>query len=365
MSNLSSHNLLSLETYDYLLPEELIAQSPLEPRDSSRLLVIDRKSGQIQHSVFSHLTNYLSTNDLLIANNSKVRRARLLGRRIQRTQGGPKLGGKIEFFLIEEKSSLVWEGLFRGSATAKPGLEFEVEGLNGKKIRGKILKGSIDSETGTVVAEFEQDPIALGVGYVPLPPYIKRSQVVGREKEDEEKNYQTVYAKVEGSSAAPTAGLHFTDRVFSSLNEKGIQWSEVTLHVGLGTFRGVKSENINHHKMHEESFELSQETSHLVNQCKSNGRRLVAVGTTSMRVLESLPEGEVAPCSSRTSLFIYPEAHRFKRVNALLTNFHLPKSTLFILVCAFGGVDLMKQAYEEAIRNRYRFFSYGDAMLIL
>jgi S-adenosylmethionine:tRNA ribosyltransferase-isomerase len=343
-----------LSDYDYHLPEELIAQHPVEPRDSSRLLVIDRRSGTWVHKHFRDLGEYFSKGDLLVANNSRVIKARLLGHRL--VEG--KLGGKIEFFMLEEKSPRVWEGLFHASAKYLAGLEFSVPTPDGKGLRGKLIRGSAESPSGSVVAEFDRDPVAAGAGELPLPKYIKHAP----EKDDAE-SYQTVYSKELGSAAAPTAGLHFTSSLIEQLRAKGVDWAEVTLHVGVGTFRPVKTENIAEHVMHEERFDISSEAAKKV---QAHRGRVTAVGTTSVRTLESaFKDGEVAAGVGRTSLFIRPGHFEFQVVNRLITNFHLPKSSLLMLVGAFAGRELILEAYQEAVRQKYRFFSYGDAMLIL
>jgi S-adenosylmethionine:tRNA ribosyltransferase-isomerase len=343
-----------LSDYDYHLPEELIAQHPVEPRDSSRLLVIDRKTGTWVHKHFRDLGEYFSKGDLLVANNSRVIQARLLGNRL--VEG--KLGGKIEFFMLEEKSPRVWEGLFHASAKYLAGLEFFIPTPDGKGLRGKLIRGSAESPSGSVVAEFDRDPIAAEAGELPLPKYIKHSP----EKEDAE-SYQTVYSKELGSAAAPTAGLHFTPLLLDQLRAKGVDWAEVTLHVGVGTFRPVKTENIAEHVMHEERFDISLDAAARVRVHRGH---ITAVGTTSVRTLESaFREGEVASGVGRTSLFIRPGHFEFQVVNRLITNFHLPKSSLLMLVGAFAGRELILEAYQEAVRQKYRFFSYGDAMLIL
>lgn len=351
-------DLESLSSYDYELPEKLIAQVPAEPRDSSRLLVLHRASGKWEHRHFRDLPEYFDSKDLFVANNTQVLKARLLGHRLK--EGGIA-GGKVEFVMLEEKGPLTWEGLFHASAKYLPGLRFEIPTPDGKGLRGELVQGSGDTPHGTVVARFDRDPVTSGAGELPLPHYIERAP----EKIDDS-SYQTLYAKNLGSAAAPTAGLHFTQKVLNGLKEKGADWEEVTLHVGLGTFRPVKTNDIREHKMHEERYEVSESTARAVNAAKAAGRRITAVGTTSVRTLESAArDGELHAGTGRTSLFIRPGAYEFKIVNRLLTNFHLPKSTLLMLVSTFAGRDLTLAAYEEAVREKYRFFSYGDAMLIL
>lgn len=373
-----------LNAYDYHLPEELIAQSPASPRDHSRLFVLHRatssKKGRWEHRLFKDLPEYLDSNDMAVVNNTRVLKARLLGNRI-RTEAGREilggagreiLGGKVEFVLLEELKPRVWEGLFHASAGYVPGFRFRIPTPDGKGLQGVLVRGAQDSPSGTVVAEFDRDPIESGAGEIPLPPYITEKAAL---PELDSENYQTVYAKKLGSAAAPTAGLHFTERVMESLKSRGVHWQEVTLHVGVGTFRPVKENDIRKHVMHEERYEISEESAQAITQWKAAGRRVLAVGTTSTRTLESAwcsGTSHLNAGTGRTSLFIKPgnskentEGFKFQVVDRLLTNFHLPKSTLLILVSAFAGRELALAAYEEAVRQRYRFFSYGDAMLIL
>lgn len=352
----------SLDSYDYALPEELIAQKPAQPRDSSRLLVIHRGSGRIEHRIFRDLPEYLDSNDFMVANNTRVLKARLLGHRLREERGQLLPGGKIEFVMLEERGPRVWEGLFHASAKYVRGLRFEIPTADGRGLRGTLVRGVSESPHGTVVAEFDRDPIESGAGELPLPHYI------GRKKPtlDDETAYQTVYAKALGSAAAPTAGLHFTDTVMSALRARGAEWAEVTLHVGLGTFRPVKEQDVRRHVMHEERYEIASDCAQKINQAKEMGKRVLAVGTTSVRTLESAWDGSgVRAGVGRTSLFIRPGAFDFHVVDRMLTNFHLPKSTLLMLVSAFAGRDLVLEAYREAVRRRYRFFSFGDSMLIL
>ena len=350
-------DLQSLNSYDYALPPELIAQRPAEPRDESRLLVIDRKSGKFTHRKFKDLPEYLDANDLMVANNTQVFRARLAGQRIL---DPGTMGGKVEMLLLEEISPGVWEGAFHAAARHKVGLRFLVPTPDGQGLIGEIVKGSYESKGGTIQAKFSRDPIATGAGEIPLPHYIDRATDA-----QDLSQYQTLYAKNLGSAAAPTAGLHFTPAVMAKLKEKNIAWREVTLHVGLGTFRPVKTENIRDHVMHEERYEISEALAQEITAHKHEGKRILAVGTTSVRTLESAWENHhLQPGPGRTSIFIYPGGRPFHVVDRLLTNFHLPKSTLLMLVCAFAGRDLMMAAYEEAVREKYRFFSYGDAMLV-
>jgi S-adenosylmethionine:tRNA ribosyltransferase-isomerase len=364
----------SIEAYDFELPEELIAQEPLTPRDASRLLVVHRKEGRWEHRKFTDLPSLLNEENLMVANNSRVLKARLLGRRLRQEKGQWIEGGRIEFVILEKLGPNMWEGLFHASAQYVPGLRFVVPTPSGKNIHGVLIRGSADSPTGTVVAEFDQDPVEADAGEIPLPHYIQRKTGSSTSVSDEE-SYQTVYSKVLGSAAAPTAGLHFTDRILDELRAKGIGWDEVTLNVGLGTFRPVKAQDLRDHVMHEESFEVLPQTATHINQWKKKGGKVLAVGTTSVRALESAwvpgaeksgtASGEVQPGMKKTSLFIRPGAFEFHVVDHLLTNFHLPKSTLLILVSTFAGRELMMDVYRDAVKEKYRFFSYGDAMLIL
>jgi S-adenosylmethionine:tRNA ribosyltransferase-isomerase len=352
----------SIDQYDYKLPEELIAQKSVVPRDASRLLVLDRKKQTIEHKQFTDLPSYLNSGDLIVANNTKVMRARLLGKRVLVEKGKEKIGGNVEFVMLEKKGDRSWEGLFHASGKYVAGFVFDVPVPNQKNLRGTIVKGSAESPHGNVVVEFDRDPNDAGAGIMPLPHYIRRDP-----DSSDEQRYQTVYSKELGSAAAPTAGLHFTPEVIEALKNKKINWQEITLHVGLGTFRPVKTQDIREHKMHEEQYFVDQNVANEVTQAKSEKRKILAVGTTSVRVLESVWDREKTQLTSgegRTSIFIYP-GFQFKVVDRLLTNFHLPKSSLLMLVSAFAGREFVLKAYEEAVAKKYRFFSYGDAMLLL
>lgn len=351
-----------LEDYDYELPQELIAQSPVEPRDASRLLVLDRARGSIEHRRFSELPSLLDSRDVLVANNTEVIRARLLGQRLLAEKGRAVVGGKVEFLMLDEKEPRVWEGAFHAAAKHKPGVKFVIPTPDGRGLRGELIRGASESESGTVVARFDRDPIESGAGEIPLPHYIDRAPAA-----DDEKRYQTVYASARGSAAAPTAGLHFTPRVLAELRAKGVSWEEVTLHVGLGTFRPVKTEDIREHVMHEERYSVDPAVAERLNRFKAEGRRIVAVGTTAVRTLEGAwreKEGVVGG-TGRTRLFLHPGGGSARFVDRLITNFHLPKSTLLMLVSAFAGRELVMEAYRQAVAEKYRFFSYGDAMLVL
>ncbi len=362
-------DLTRLSSYNYHLPESQIAQSPVSPRDSSRLMVIDRKTGKWEHRRFRDLPQYLDQDDLIVANNTQVIRARLLGQRVRAENGQRVLGGRVEFVMLEEKGPGTWEGLMHASAKYVSGLAFQVPTRSGEWVVGTVVRGSAESPSGTVVVEFDRDPIESGAGELPLPHYISRSESSSEretEREDDERNYQTIYSKMRGSAAAPTAGLHFTADVMAEIGKKGTRWEELTLHVGLGTFRPVKTQDIRDHIMHEERYFISREVAQRLTEWKKSRRRITAVGTTSVRTLESAWVGEqLRSGPGRTSIFIYPGGVGFQVVDRLLTNFHLPQSTLLMLVCAFAGRDLTLDAYREAVREGYRFFSYGDAMLIL
>lgn len=341
---------MKLKDFWYDLPEELIAQNPAEKRDMSRLLVLDRNAGTLEHKRFKDLPGYLETGDCLVINNTRVLPARLLGVK-------EKSGGKIEFVLLKRLEADVWEVILKPGKIAKPGSTFI---FGNGELKAEILK--IADEGNRIVRFFYDgvfEEVLDRVGIIPLPPYIHATL------EDKER-YQTIYSKINGSAAAPTAGLHFTDEVFYELEHKGINVAELTLHVGLGTFRPVKTENILNHHMHKEYYCISKEACEIINETRAKGKRVVAVGTTSVRVLEtsSYDDGRVFPGEGETDIFIYP-GYRFKVVDALVTNFHLPESTLIMLVSAFAGKDMIMEAYQEAIREKYRFFSFGDAMLIL
>ena len=331
------------------LPEELIAQTPLEKRDSSRLLHLDRQTGEIEHRHFYNLPEYLREGDCLVLNDTRVLPARLLGSR--------KSGGGVELVLLRDLGEGRWECLSRPGRKTKPGTElFFGDGE---------LTATVEAvaEGGNRIVHFHYDGIFLEVlerlGKMPLPPYIKE------ELQDAER-YQTVYSRELGSAAAPTAGLHFTPELLKQIQEKGVKVCYITLHVGLGTFRPVKEDEIENHEMHSEFCIISRETADAVNETKRNGGRVIAVGTTSCRTLESFAseDGHLEPASGWTDIFIYPGYH-FKCIDALVTNFHLPESTLIMLVSALAGREHILNAYRVAVEERYRFFSFGDAMLIL
>lgn len=333
----------------YDLPKELIAQTPVEPRDSSRLLVLGRKNGEIEHRHFYDIIDYLNEGDLLVVNDSRVLPARIFGIK-------DNTGARVEFLLLKQISGNKWETLCKPGKKAKKGTKFTFgEGL----LRATVVEVKDD---GNRVVDFDCDEnffAALDkIGQMPLPPYITE------ELKDKER-YQTVYSHELGSAAAPTAGLHFTNELMDRIREKGVNFAYVTLHVGLGTFRPVKVDDVTNHKMHSEHFEVPHKTAQLIKQTKENGGRVIAVGTTSCRTLESVATqyGEVKKCDGFTDIFIYP-GYKFKVLDGLITNFHLPESTLIMLVCAFAGFDNIMNAYKTAVEEKYRFFSFGDAMFI-
>ena len=406
---------MKISDFDYQLPEELIAQTPIEPRDASRLMVLDRARGTIEHRIFRDIVEYLRPGDVLVCNQSRVIPARLFGRKVP-------TGGKVELLLLAKRSDDTWEALVKPGRRVKVGTRIEI-GVEDHGIRGDSPAPRSPSPViGEVIGRTEAggrlirfsppiEPLLDELGTVPLPPYI-------REPLRDPERYQTVYARVEGSVAAPTAGLHFTPELMRKIEAKGAKFAFVTLHVGLGTFRPVREENVEDHKMHREYCELSPEVARQLNRARAEGGRIIAVGTTSVRVLETaakigkretgkfsgsqslLLRGVLAPSGRRgrrpvayhcdllklgtgrlvdrkssqfsdlltpfsgwTDLFIYP-GYQFRAVDALITNFHLPRSTLLMLVCAFAGREFILRAYREAVRRRYRFYSFGDAMFI-
>ncbi len=335
----------------YDLPEELIAQTPLEPRDSSRLMKIDRESGEIEHNRFYNIADYLRSGDLLVMNDSKVFPARIMG--VKRDTGVV-----CEFLLLNQRSHNTWETLVRPGRRLKVGARVDFS----DELSAEVIE-VIDDGNRIVRFDFEGVffDILDRIGQMPLPPYIT-------EKLKDKDRYNTIYCHETGSAAAPTAGLHFTEQVFEKIREKGVDTAYVTLHVGLGTFRPVKEENILEHKMHVEHFSIPEETAEKIRECKSRGGRVIAVGTTSCRTLEAAAglsdDGTIKACSHDTGIFIYP-GYKFKVIDGLITNFHLPESTLIMLVSAFLGKDKTFNAYHTAIEERYRFFSFGDSMCIL
>lgn len=345
-----------ISEFDYELPEELIAQKPTEKREQSKMMVLNRENHSIEHKNFFNIVDYLDENCILILNNTKVMPARLYGYK--------DTGAKIEIFLLKEKENHTWEVLIRPSKRVKVGTIVKIS----DELSAEILKPLEDAGKWLVKMVYEGNifEILHKVGNIPLPPYIERKMADDEIKKLDFERYQTVYAQDEGSVAAPTAGLHFTQEILEQLKNKGVEIGYVTLNVGIGTFRPVKCDNILDHKMDSESFEISEETAELINRAKHEGKKLVAVGTTTVRTLETAYKqfGEIKACKSASELFIYPP-YEFKVVDKLITNFHLPKSTLLLLVSALASKEFIFEAYAEAIKNKYRFYSYGDCMFIL
>ena len=335
--------------FDYFLPEELIAQTPVEPRDASRMLVYDRKTGEVLHKHFYDLPSFLKAGDVLVRNNTKVLPARMYGYTPN--------GGKVEILLLKRFDLNEWEVLVKPGKKAKKGTVLFVS----EELKAEIL--DIIEDSGGRRVRFIYDgvfeDIISRVGEMPLPPYIT-------EKLKDRSRYQTVYAKTDGSAAAPTAGLHSTDRLLTELKEKGVEIVDILLHVGLGTFRPVKADEVTEHKMHSEYYEISEAAAERINLAKKEGRRVIAVGTTSVRTLESVADenGFVKAQKGNTEIFIYPP-YKFKCVDSLITNFHLPKSTLVMLVASMTGREKILELYNLAVEKRYRFFSFGDACLFL
>lgn len=344
-----SENKMSLHDYYYDLPEELIAQDPLEDRSSSRLMVLDKETGNVEHHVFKEIIDYLNPGDCLVINDTKVLPARLYGNKVG-------TDAKIEVLLLKRREKDVWETLVKPGKKCKPGTVIN--------FGDGILTGEVIDvvEEGNRLIKFNYKGIFEEVldrlGEMPLPPYITH-------KLKDKSRYQTVYAKYEGSAAAPTAGLHFTKELLEKIREKGVKIAHVTLHVGLGTFRPVKVDNILEHHMHSEFYMVDEEDANLINTCKENGGRIISVGTTSTRTLETVTDenGVVHEGSGWTQIFIYP-GYKFKAIDCLITNFHLPESTLIMLVSALAGRKKVLNAYEIAVKEKYRFFSFGDAMFI-
>lgn len=340
---------MKVTDFNYNLPEELIAQVPIEKRDESRLMVLDREKKTIEHKVFKDILDYLKPGDCLVRNNTKVIPARLYGVK-------EETGANVEFLLLHRVEGNIWEVMVRPGKKLMPGAKVSFgDGI----LKAEILEKMDD---GNRKVKFEYNgifnEILDKIGLMPLPPYIK-------ERLKEKDRYQTVYAKYEGSAAAPTAGLHFTDELLEKIKEKGVEIANVTLHVGIGTFRPVKVENIEEHDMHSEHYYIKKEDADKINNARKNGGRIIAVGTTSCRVLESISDenGIVHETEGDTSIFIYP-GYKFKCIDCLITNFHLPESTLIMLVSALAGKDYIMKAYEEAVKEKYKFFSFGDAMFI-
>ena len=340
---------MKVTDFDFYLPEELIAQHPLEKRDQSRLMVLDRNTGEIEHKRFYDIINYLEKGDTLVLNNTRVLPARLIGEK-------EHTGGKIEFLLLKRLEGDKWECLAKPGKSAREGRRFTFG-------NGKLIAEVIEVlENGNRIIEFSYEGIFEEVldslGEMPLPPYI-------HERLEDKERYQTVYSKEEGSAAAPTAGLHFTEELLQQIKDKGVNIAYVTLHVGLGTFRPVKVEDIENHDMHSEFYILDEENAKIINDTKERGNRIISVGTTSTRTLETIGDenGRVKAQTGWTNIFIYP-GYKFKVVDNLITNFHLPESTLIMLVSTLAGQEHVLNAYNEAVKEKYRFFSFGDAMFI-
>lgn len=350
---------LMTKDFDYFLPEEQIAQTPIEPRDHSRLMVLDRKEKSIRHRHFYDIIDFLNEGDVLVINDSRVIPARIYGEKVREEGDFVLEPAKIETLLLRQRETDVWEVLLRPARKIKVG---------GSVRYGDILTATVTEiiEDGNRIVRFSYDKKKFAnifevlnvIGSMPLPPYITK-------KLEDKERYQTVYARENGSAAAPTAGLHFTKELLEKIKQKGVKIAPIMLHVGLGTFRPVSEEKITDHIMHSEYISVTKESADTINECRKNGGRIVAVGTTSCRTLESVSDedGIVHPICAETGIFIYP-GYKFKATDALITNFHLPKSTLLMLVSAFAGKDFIMGAYEEAVKEKYRFFSFGDAMFI-
>jgi len=349
---------LRLSDFNYELPKELIAQEPLEDRSSSRLMHIDRATGKYEHKMFTDIVDYLSAGDCLVINNTKVIPARLYGVREKTFPTGETVltTGRIEILLLKRREDNIWEALVKPGKKCRQGTRLD---FGNGRLKAEILQVI---EDGNRLIQFFYEGIFEEIldelGQMPLPPYITH--------ELKDKNrYQTVYAKYDGSAAAPTAGLHFTEELLEKIREKGVVIADVTLHVGLGTFRPVKAENVLEHHMHSEYYIIREKDADKINRARRNGHKVIAVGTTSCRALESAAgQDGVLPASGWTDIFIYP-GYQFQVIDGLVTNFHLPESTLLMLVSAFAGREPVMAAYEEAVREKYRFFSFGDAMLLL
>ena len=344
---------MKLSDFDYSLPQELIAQIPIEPRDQSRLMVLNRSDGSLKHRQFFEIVDYLRPGDVLVFNDSRVIPARLSGRKVDS-------GGRLEILLLHRLSPNVWETLVRPGKRVNIGTRIEILGNSMAGDRQKVLAEVIGLREGGIgVISFSDETLLPELGKIPLPPYI-HAPLANPER------YQTVYAKVAGSSAAPTAGLHFTPELIDEIKSQGIHCLFVTLHVGLDTFRPVRENDPTKHPIYQEYGVLSQEVAERLSQAKVEGRRIICVGTTTLRLVEAVAQdgSPIEPFEGWVSLFILP-GHQFRVVDALITNFHLPKSTLLMLVTAFAGRDFISQAYREALARKYHFYSFGDAMLIL
>lgn len=340
-----------VDLFDFHLPEELIAQTPLENRSDSRLMVLNKETGELQHDIFKHIGQYLKSGDCLVLNDTRVLPARLFGTKSD-------TGAKIEVLLLKQQEGDCWETLVKPAKRIKEGSRIDF----GEGLLSAVCTGT--SEHGGRILEFHYDGIFYEVldqlGEMPLPPYIK-------EQLDDRDRYQTVFARERGSAAAPTAGLHFTEKLLEEIKQLGVHIAFITLHVGLGTFRPVSVDDIDEHEMHSEFYQITEETAELLNQVRKDGGRIITVGTTSTRTLETVASannGQFKASSGWTSIFIYP-GYEFKAIDGMITNFHLPKSTLIMLISALAGREHVLHAYETAVQERYRFFSFGDAMLII
>ena len=340
---------MKVSDFTFDLPEELIAQDPLEDRSSSRLLTLDKNTGEIGHDVFHNIVNYLKPGDCLVLNNTKVIPARLIGAK-------EETGGKVEVLLLKRKQDNVWETLVKPGKKARPGARIS---FGDGKLVGEVID-VVDEGNRLVKFEYEGifEEVLDELGQMPLPPYITHQL-------KDKNRYQTVYAKYDGSAAAPTAGLHFTKELLQQIKDMGVNIAYVTLHVGLGTFRPVNVEDVTTHKMHSEFYSMSKETADILNKAKQEDRRIISVGTTTTRTIETIMSkyGKFIETSGWTDIFIYP-GYQFKGISALITNFHLPKSTLIMLVSAFASKEIILSSYQEAVKNKYRFFSFGDSMFI-
>ena len=348
---------MNLSDFHFDLPPDRIAQTPASRRDASRLMIVDRRQQRITHDVFANLGDYLQTDDVLVVNDTKVIPARLRGRKAV-------TGGKVEVFLLHDHGEGVWDVLLKPAARVRPGVALDIGPLQAEVLeRLPDAMARVQFTPGDIYAALDQ------VGEIPLPPYIQRDpqqrEATPHPGDGDRERYQTVYAQHPGAVAAPTAGLHFTPELLSALEGRGIQRATVTLHVGWGTFQPIRTEQITEHRMAREFYRLTAEEAARIRNGRARGGRVVAVGTTSTRTLETVMQqvGDITAATGWSDLFIYP-SYRFQIVDALVTNFHLPQSTLFLLVCAFAGRELMLEAYRRAIVERYRFYSYGDAMLI-
>ncbi len=352
MKNIEPYNLTKKSQFNYDLPEELIAQTPIEPRDASRLMVLDKKTGETFDKHFCDIVDYLDPGDCLILNDSKVFPARIFGT-------NPDTGTLVEFLLLKQTGKNLWETLVKPGKKAQIGKKFVFK-KEGVTLQAEIIEITPDGnrviQFGNTSDFFEK---LEKIGQMPLPPYIKK-------KLENQSRYQTIYAKDLGSAAAPTAGLHFTENLLEKINQKSVAIGFVTLHVGLGTFRPIKTENIDEHKMHFESYSIPEATAEIINRAKSNGKRVIAAGTTTCRTLVASMQqyGYIKPTDDSTDIFIKPGCD-FKIVDSLITNFHLPESTLIMLVCALAGYNNTLNAYKQAVEKKYRFFSFGDAMMII